>query len=142
MKVVERSTELPLKLVAALAACVALVLGALGFTNAWHALESKGFDLLSAIDAPGRSSLPITIVGIDEASFSEIGLQWPWPRGYHAKLVDQLVNAAALVGALDVLMPEASKPADDPALAHADARAGHLRFGADRRDPESARTRP
>ncbi len=141
MKVVERSTELPLKLVAALAACVALVLGALGFTNAWHALESKGFDLLSAIDAPGRSSLPITIVGIDEASFSEIGLQWPWPRGYHAKLVDQLVKAGALVVAFDVLMPEASKPADDAALAQAIARAGNVVFVADSVYQESAHTR-
>ncbi len=141
MKLVERSTELPAKYLAALAACVALVLGALGFTNPWRILESKGFDLLSAIDAPERSSLPITIVGIDEPSFSEVGLQWPWPRGYHAKLVDQLSKAGALVIAFDVLMPEVSKPEEDAALAQAIARAGNVVFAADLVYQESAHSR-
>jgi len=54
MKLVERSTELPLKHLVALAGCVALALGALGFTNAWWKLERKGFDILSAIDAPAE----------------------------------------------------------------------------------------
>ena len=138
---IERSTELPAKHLAAIAACVALVLGALGFTNYWRVLELKGYDLLSAIEAPNRSSLPITIVGIDEASFGEVGLQWPWPRSYHAKLVDQLAKAGALVIAFDVLMPEATKPEEDAALAAAISRAGNVVFVADLVYQESAHSR-
>ena len=138
---VERSTELPAKVLAALAGCVALVLGALSFTNTWRIFELKGFDFLSVIEAPGRSSLPITIVGIDEASFNEIGLQWPWPRSIQAKLVDQLTKAGALVIAFDVLMPEASKPEEDAALAAAIARAGNVVFAADMVYQESAHSR-
>jgi len=138
---VERSTELPAKVLAALAGCVALVLGALSFTNTWRIFELKGFDFLSVIEAPGRSSLPITIIGIDEASFNEIGLQWPWPRSIQAKLVDQLTKAGALVIAFDVLMPEASKPEEDAALAAAIARAGNVVFAADMVYQESAHSR-
>ena len=141
MKLVERSTELPVKHLAALAAAVALLFGALGLTNLWWIFELKGFDVMSAIDAPAASSLPITIVGIDEASFSEVGQQWPWPRRYHAKLVDQLSRAGALVVAFDVLMPEASKPEDDTALAQAIARAGNVVFAADSVYQESAHSR-
>ena len=141
MKLVERSTELPLKHLAGLAAGVALVLCALSFTRIWQILEGKGFDVLSAIEAPSASSLPITIIGIDEASFNEVGLQWPWPRSFHAKLVDQLTKGGALVVAFDVLMPEASKPDDDAALAQAISRAGNVVFAADLVYQESAHSR-
>ncbi|MEP7068061.1 MAG: adenylate/guanylate cyclase domain-containing protein [Usitatibacter sp.] len=141
MKLVEHSTELPGRMLVALAACVAIFLVALGFTNFWHVLERKGYDLLSAIEAPNRSSLPITIVGIDEASFTEIGLQFSLWRGHHAKLIDQLTKAGALVIAFDVLMPEASKPEDDAALAAAIARAGNVVFAADLVYQESAHSR-
>ncbi len=141
MKLVERSTELPVKHLAALAACVALVLVSLSFTRTWRILERKGFDVLTAIEAPSASSLPITIVGIDEASLSDIGLQWPWPRTYHAKLVDQLVKGGALVIAFDVLMPEASNADEDAALAKAISRAGNVVFAADLVYQESAHSR-
>src|SRR5258706_3416267 len=141
MKLVERSTELPLKHLVALAAGVALVLGALSFTRFWRVLEDKGFDILSAIEAPNASSLPITIVGIDEPSFSEIGQHWPWPRSYHAKLVTRLAKSGALVVAFDVLMPEASKPEDDAALAKSIASAGNVVFAADLVYQESAHSR-
>src|SRR5262249_38970379 len=60
-----------------------------------------------AADAP-------VIVAVDEPSFAEVGLQWPWPRGLHANLVKALREAGAKAIGLDVIFaePSADKAAD------------------------------
>ena len=135
----ERSAASP-KLLAAIAACIAALFGALGFTGYWKHFELKGFDVLTLATAPEQSSLPITIVGIDEASFAQIGEQWPWPRSLHAKLIDQLSKSGAIVIAMDVLLSEPSRSgsADDAALADAIYRNGNVVLAADRVYQESA----
>jgi adenylate cyclase len=67
----------------------------------------------------GEQHLPddIVFVAIDEISFQEIGLQWPWPRALHARLLENLYTAGAKVVAIDILFPEPSTPEDDAALA-------------------------
>ena len=64
-------------------------------TPAWKQVEFKLLDSMMVASAPNKSAFPITIVGIDEASFSELKLQWPWPRRLHAELVDRLSAAGA-----------------------------------------------
>ena len=89
----ERTTELaPLRVLAA-AAIAFTALAALSFSDYWQEIELKGFDALSVATAPMQSKLPITIVGIDEPSFAQVGRQWPWPRSLHARLIDQLTKA-------------------------------------------------
>ncbi len=102
------------------------VFGALSTLDAWRRIEYKGFDFLTVLTAKGLSTLPITIVGIDEASFVQVGKQWPWPRRMHAQLIDQLNKAGALVIALDVQLGESSNPEDDQLLADAIQRAGNV----------------
>src|SRR5258708_28404754 len=104
----ERTTELRARTIAAIAACVFVALAGLTFTQPWEDIELKGFDSLSVATAPGKSALPITIVGIDEASFAQIGKQWPWPRSLHAKVIDQLAKSGALVIGIDLLFPDTS----------------------------------
>src|SRR5258708_19971799 len=89
-RVLEPSAALPVKLVAGLAACVAGVFIALGFTGPWKVLELKGFDALTVATAPGQPSLPITITAIDAASMKHVGRQLPWPRCIHARLTAHL----------------------------------------------------
>lgn len=137
----ERSAALPGRLLATIAACIAALFAAIGFTASWQQLELKGFDLLTLATAPEHSSLPITIVGIDEASFAQIGKQWPWPRSVHARLIDQLSKAGALVVAMDVLLAEASSPAEDSALADAIYRSGNVVLASDRVYQESTHIR-
>src|SRR5436190_648091 len=72
----------------------------------WRAVEERVFDLLSLATAPGKTSLPITIIGIDDASFTQLGQRWPWPRDMHAKLVERLAGDGAAVIAFDVMFPE------------------------------------
>ena len=137
----DRTTELPARTLAIIALCVFAVFALLGWSEAWQQLERRGFDTLTVTSAPGRSTLPITIVGIDEASFAQIGHQWPWPRGLHAKLVDQLSRSGALVIALDVLLTEASSDAEDRALAEAIARAGNVVLASNMEYQETAHAR-
>ena len=122
----ERNPALAWRTVAAIAACVAALFGALSFTGAWRSLELEGFDGMSRATAPRASTVPITIVGIDEPSLGQLGHQWPWPRSYYAKLIDQLSKSGALLIAMDIVFSEPSTPAEDKALADAIRRAGNV----------------
>ena len=59
----------------------------------------------------------IVVVAIDEPSFDEVNLQWPWPRSLHAKLIENLFEAGADTVALDILFSEPSHPEEDRELA-------------------------
>ncbi|HET7728479.1 MAG TPA: adenylate/guanylate cyclase domain-containing protein [Usitatibacter sp.] len=142
MRIFDRGAVLPWLRAAVVCAGVIGFYGALGFTETWKRLELKGFDLLTVATAPGRSQLPITLVGIDEASMAEIGKQMPWPRDLHARLVDQLHRGGALVIALDLIIADrASDPAEDAALAQAIARSGNVVMAADMAYQESTYAR-
>ncbi len=71
-------------------------------------LELRSLDLLFLLR--GRTAPPpeIVIVAVDEPSFTEMKLQWPWPRGVHAELVNKLTAAGAAVIGFDVLFAEPS----------------------------------
>src|SRR5262245_30599569 len=71
---------------------------------------------------------PIVIVKIDEDSFDELDMAWPFPRALHARLLDQLSAGQPLAIGVDILFPETSPrgPEDDAALAAAVARAGNV----------------
>ena len=137
----EPSAQPNTRTLAALAATVAGALALLSTTTLWKQFELKGFDALTVASAPGQSSLPITIVAIDEASFKQVGLQWPWPRSMHGKLVDQLAKSGALVVAFDILFPEAAGEAEDREFADAIKRAGNVVIASDRIYQESAYAR-
>jgi adenylate cyclase len=114
---------------------------ALGFTKFWGDLENKEFDYLSVLTAPGQSSLPITIVGIDEASFAAMGIQWPWPRSMHAKLIERLQKAGAAVIAFDLIFAEKSQPKEDQKLAAAIKKAGAVILASDQAYEETSYTK-
>ena len=134
------SSTLPARVAILIGAAVALVFGALSFVPSWQTLERKGFDELSVRTAPMKSTLPITIIAIDEQSLSEIGLQWPWPRAQHADLVDRLTRAGAMLVVFDMLLSEPSMkgPADDAVLAKSIAKNRNVVIAADRVYEESA----
>lgn len=109
----------------------------LGFTKIWGELENKEFDYLTVFTSPGKSVLPITIVGIDEASFATMGIQWPWPRSLHARLIERLSKGGAAVIAFDLLFSEKSKPEEDQKFAQAIKNAGAVVLAADQVYEES-----
>lgn len=92
-----------------------------------------GFGLLDFIELklldarfrllPRDASQELVVVGIDVASLRELRV-WPWPRGYHAALVERLVAAGARRIALDIDFSSDSTPKEDRALARSLAAAG------------------
>src|SRR6188768_1369532 len=57
----------------------------------------------------------IVIVGIDAASLAALD-QWPWPRRYHAKLVEELSRAAPDRVFIDIDFSSQSNALDDAVL--------------------------
>ena len=58
----------------------------------------------------------IVLVGIDDDSFQNLDLQWPWPRRLHAELLASLSAARARVVVFDVLFDTHSNKPDDDRL--------------------------
>ncbi|GAB3263500.1 CHASE2 domain-containing protein [Chitinimonas naiadis] len=119
-----------------------LASGLLSLTPWWQGIELGGFDALTRLTAPGPSSLPITVIVIDEESMAQIGRQWPWPRSLHARLLDQLHAAGVAVVGFDVLFAEpAADPQDDLAFEQSIRRGGPLVLAANVEYRESAAAR-
>lgn len=108
---------------------------------AGRAFEQKGLDLLFMLRGGGPVPEELVIVAIDEPSFQDLGLQWPWPRSLHARLIDRLRAAGARVIAFDVIFAEPSAPKEDTALASALRRAGNVVLASDLRVVETSTIR-
>src|SRR5206468_11811430 len=67
----------------------------------------------------------VVLVTIDNRSLREIG-RWPWPRRYHAQLVDRLTAAGAKRILFDLTFETRSNPVDDQLLADAIQRSGRV----------------
>ena len=105
---------------AGVAAVVAVAAAALQLAGAWSAFDDALFDTFTVASAPRPAiASPVVVVGIDEPSFSELRMRWPWPRSVHARLIDELTHAGASVVVFDVLFSEPSDPGEDAALARA-----------------------
>ena len=70
-------------------------------------------------------SADILLVTIDPESIAVLNV-WPWSRGYHATVLDNLIEAGAARVAFDVDFSSRSTSEGDAALDQALARAGHL----------------
>ena len=71
------------------------------------------------------------IVGIDEPSFADLELQWPWPRSVHARLVSELHRAGASVIAFDVVFADPTAEDEDRAFAEAIRATGEVVLAGD-----------
>jgi adenylate cyclase len=62
----------------------------------------------------GRSpQAPIVIISIDEDSFDELNLAWPFPRALHGQLLDILSQARPAAIGFDIVFAEPSARGDD-----------------------------
>ncbi|MBF0230018.1 MAG: adenylate/guanylate cyclase domain-containing protein [Desulfamplus sp.] len=69
----------------------------------------------------------VVIVAIDEPSFKQLKIRWPWPRTLHAELIEKLSNAGAAAIVFDILFPEkSSDESDDAIFAEAIKKAGNV----------------
>lgn len=80
----------------------------LGF---FQALELKLLDEHFRLRGRRAPSVPIAVVGIDDASLEKIG-RWPWPRATLGQLISVVSNAGARVIGLDVILAEPERAPD------------------------------
>ena len=100
-------------------------LSLLGFLN-WG--ERWGLTAFFALRGHETFRTPLVIVSIDEDSFDELSLAWPWPRALHAQLLDQIHGGKPAVIGIDLAFSEPSLhgPEDDRLFIEAVERAGNV----------------
>lgn len=123
-----RAALKPKTLALALVALVAVAAGLVPFAlNAWPRFENDTLDARFALRGAQPPPSDIVIVAIDDKTFSDLQLQWPFPRSLDAAVIDRLRADRAKAIAYDVQFTEPSaNPADDLALYNAVGRAGHV----------------
>ncbi len=112
-----------LTLLAALVA-VALMLGAqFGgvFEDAELATVDTRFDLRGSTEPPAE----LVVVAVDAATF-DLGLQWPFPRGVHAELINEISQDRPAVIVYDVQFTERTVDEEDNRLIEAVANVGSV----------------
>ena len=94
----------------------------------FQAVQMKALDLYFHARGETSPRPEIVIVAIDDMSLKEIGV-WPWPRTYHAQLVDFLKKAGAKAIGFDVVFSDnAPLLRDDQALELATKKAGNVYY--------------
>ncbi|MGA2470454.1 MAG: adenylate/guanylate cyclase domain-containing protein [Solirubrobacteraceae bacterium] len=113
-------------------AALASALGVLAYaTGTLYSLESQTVNTRFAVRGRDRSLVRnFVIVQIDQATLNYFNNQrprvpsnWPYPRRYHAQVIDNLARAGAKVIAFDVAFDHPTDTLDDDAVITAVARA-------------------
>jgi adenylate cyclase len=115
-------------IVGLISGCAAILFS---LTNIGELAELKGYDLLHLLKRTEKSPVDIVIIAIDEPSFAKTGLQWPWPRSLHARLVDVLKQEGASVIGFDVIFSGYSNTDEDADFGQSLKKAGNVCLASD-----------
>jgi adenylate cyclase len=108
-------------------------LGLLAYaTGLLYPLEAQSINARFSIRGT-RASLvkEFVVVAVDEETFNNLRQNWPFPRRYHAVVIDHLIAAGAKVIAFDVQFTQRTDVADDNALIEAVDRAHNMVLATD-----------
>src|SRR6188472_3285557 len=83
--------------------------------GALDALESASVDKRFELRGAQPPS-DVAVVAVDDVTFSDLKLQWPFPRSWHGRAVTALHKAGAREIVYDVQFTEPTKPREDVAL--------------------------
>ena len=83
----------------------------------FHALDYKAQDSLFRLRGAQEISNDIVIVAIDDATDSALDTRWPYPREYHAKLIENLFKLGVKQVIFDVAFTESAIAESDALLA-------------------------
>ncbi|MEX0681716.1 MAG: adenylate/guanylate cyclase domain-containing protein [Balneolales bacterium] len=118
-----------------IAAIIAILLAlAIGITTPFRVLEMRVTDLLFHWRGPlDASDSPVVLVSISNQADQEFPETWPWPRSYHARLVDNLNAAGVRAIGFDVIFmqPDTYDPLNDTLFAEAIERHGNVVLAGD-----------
>ena len=119
-----RRRELAILAVVVLAGAIAIVAYA---THLMRGLEQQSVDARFSIRGTEPRPSEFALVEVDDHTFNELGVQWPFPRSLHAHLIDRLRRDGAKAIGVDIQFTEPSPRGrrwEDEALAESVARAG------------------
>jgi CHASE2 domain-containing sensor protein len=109
-----------------IAAVLAVAVGVVSYVaDAWPRLESETLDMRFGLRKPSRPS-NVVVVAIDDKTFSELRLQWPFARSLHAALIRRLHAEGARTIVYDIQFTEPTSPPQDLALYSAIAHTGRV----------------
>lgn len=89
-------------------------------------MENSALDSFYRLRGAAPAPDDFLVVAIDESSFQDFQLPWPWPRSLHAALVDRLHSAGARLIVMDIIFAEPSNDEDDQRLAASLRESGHV----------------
>ncbi|PIU51075.1 hypothetical protein COS91_06370 [Candidatus Desantisbacteria bacterium CG07_land_8_20_14_0_80_39_15] len=117
-----------LKFTLYLSIIVIVIMVGVSLLDLFQIVRMKSLDFYFHSRGETNPSTDIIIVAIDDMSLKEIGV-WPWPRRYHAQLIDFLKKAGVKVIGFDVVFSDnAPLPQDDQALMLATKNAGNVYY--------------
>ncbi|MFQ5407269.1 MAG: CHASE2 domain-containing protein [Anaerolineales bacterium] len=110
-----------------IAAIALATIPTLALTRVFEAPELRTIDIAFQLRGPRPAPDEIVIVAIDDESFQQTGLQWPWPRSYLAEIIRGISAGDPAVIVVDVFFFEpGSDEGGDAQLAAAIAEAGNV----------------
>jgi adenylate cyclase len=71
-------------------------------------LEFDALDRLFRVRGPRPPVAPIVVINIDEDTFDELDLAWPFPRALHGTLIEMIASGDPIGIGVDLLFPEPS----------------------------------
>jgi adenylate cyclase len=78
--------------------------------NLFERVELTTVDKRFAIRGPQSAPTDVVVVGVDDVTFGDTGLRWPFPRSVQATVIDNLTAAGARVIAEDIQFTERTTP--------------------------------
>src|SRR3972149_3471695 len=93
-------------------ALVGFVVGLASFFGLFERVERLALNAQFHLRGPVPPRTPLIIIAIDEDSFDELNLQWPWPRALHAKFLNILSRGKPAAIGFDILFSEPSSRGD------------------------------
>ncbi|WP_139165640.1 CHASE2 domain-containing protein, partial [Chromobacterium amazonense] len=88
-------------------------------------LDFWWYDILTRNNPFHGPEQNLIVIAVDEKSLSELG-RWPWPRAFHAQLLDKLGGARAIGFDIAIAEPSRDHPEADGYLANAIRRNGKV----------------
>ena len=96
---------------------IVVIFRILFITNFWHNIEHKASDIFFIMRGEQEISGDIVIVEIGDDTFNTLNERWPFPREYHAKLIENLEMAGASQIIFDIEFTERTNIDADSKLA-------------------------
>ncbi len=95
---------------------IIVILQLIFISDFWNNIEHKAYDIFYLLRGEKEVSGNIAIVEIGDDTFNTLDERWPFPRGFHAHLIENLEKAGVRQIIFDIEFTEKSDPENDKKL--------------------------